>query len=73
MVKVMLLDGRNGFIQMFKLQFVYMFKLAFIKPLFWISLILVDGERDMSKLWTLFFSNSLFAEAEPVIDRWTTI
>lgn len=73
MVKVMLLDRRNGFIQIFKLQCIYMFKLAFIEPLFWVSLILVDGERDRSKPWTLFFSNSLFEDTESVINRWTTI
>lgn len=45
MLKVTLLDGRNGFVQIGKLQFVYTSKLAFIEPFFWVGLILVDGER----------------------------
>lgn len=45
MLKVKLLDGRNGFILILKLQFIYTFELAFIEFLFWVGLILVDGER----------------------------
>lgn len=45
MLKVKLLDGRNGFLQILKLQFIYTFELAFTELFFWGGLILVDGER----------------------------
>lgn len=44
MLKVKLLDGRNGFIQILNLQFIYTFKWAFIELLVWVGLVLVDEE-----------------------------